>query len=151
MDALRKHCEAERDAWPEWIPFKLLAYRTKLHTITGFTPFRLFFGREANTFENWSSKTSDDEILLLINRAKEIKTLISETHPEALINIKNKKQWQKEQGFLEKSLAKLNNTQFLSKAPENVINDLREKVAANEKTIQALQQQIKELEQRQKA
>ncbi len=58
------------------------------------------------------------------------------------------KKLKKEENFLTKSLKKLQNEQFLSKAPENVVLELREKVAAKEKLITALQNQITELESR---
>ena len=51
-----------------------------------------------------------------------------------------------ESGFVEKSLKKLNNSDFLKKAPENVVSELREKVTSTEKTLEALRVQIQELE-----
>ena len=48
--------------------------------------------------------------------------------------------------FVEKSRKKLDNPGFLNKAPEQVVSELREKVTATEKTLQALKQQILELE-----
>ena len=51
-----------------------------------------------------------------------------------------------ESGFVEKSLKKLNNSDFLKKAPENVVSELRGKVTSTEKTLEALRVQIQELE-----
>ena len=51
-----------------------------------------------------------------------------------------------EDDFLTKSGKKLDNAGFLSKAPENVVTELRNKVSATEKTDEALRQQIQELE-----
>ena len=48
--------------------------------------------------------------------------------------------------FVEKSRKKLDNPGFLNKAPEQVVSELREKVTDTEKTLQALKQQILELE-----
>ena len=51
-----------------------------------------------------------------------------------------------EDDFLTKSGKKLDNAGFLSKAPENVVTELRNKVSATEKTVEALRQHIQELE-----
>ncbi len=61
---------------------------------------------------------------------------------------KLKKKLKKEEDFLFKSQRKLGNEGFLAKAPENIVDELRDKVASTEKTIGALQQQISELENR---
>jgi len=37
--------ESQRD-WDEKLPFVLAAYRSKVHSSTGFTPNKLFLGRE---------------------------------------------------------------------------------------------------------
>ena len=58
------------------------------------------------------------------------------------------KKLQKEESFLSKSQKKLQNEQFLSKAPDQVVADLREKVISKERLIDALHQQISELENR---
>ncbi|MBF0279189.1 MAG: valine--tRNA ligase [SAR324 cluster bacterium] len=58
---------------------------------------------------------------------------------------KLRKNLQKEESFLNKSQMKLQNEQFLSKAPQHVIAELREKVVSKERLIQALQEQISEL------
>ena len=55
------------------------------------------------------------------------------------------KKLKKEEDFLRKSRKKLNNDQFLSKAPQQVVAELNDKVVAKEKLVGALQQQISEL------
>ena len=55
MQSLRKFTGEKNDEWPKWVPFVLLAYRTKVHTVTKATPFELMFGRNINKFENWES------------------------------------------------------------------------------------------------
>jgi valyl-tRNA synthetase len=59
-----------------------------------------------------------------------------------------KKRRDKEQDFVTKSAKKLSNEGFLAKAPADVVQELRDKVAASEKTIAALEQQIADLEDR---
>ena len=44
MECLRKFAERNPLAWPKWIPFILMAYRTKVNVSTGFSPFKLAFG-----------------------------------------------------------------------------------------------------------
>ena len=62
--------------------------------------------------------------------------------------VKLKKKLQKEENFLSRSLEKLKNDQFLSKAPVHIVAELRNKVNSKEKLISVLEQQISELESR---
>ena len=55
------------------------------------------------------------------------------------------KKQQKEEKFLNQSRKKLENPNFMQKAPEKVIAELMDKVVATEKTIDALQKQIEEI------
>ena len=50
VESLRKVVDEDVENWIEYLPFVLLAYRTKINTSTGFTPYRLMFGREVNQF-----------------------------------------------------------------------------------------------------
>lgn len=54
----------------------------------------------------------------------------------------------KEEDFMDKSQKKLQNEQFLSKAPEKVVTELKEKMVAKEKVTLTLKQQISDLEKR---
>ena len=87
-EALRKCSEANQDDWHKWIPFVLLAYRSRVHSSTGFSPFELVFGRKMNTFENWKSTASCDEISQLFQRTRELKNLVEVVTPKARENIK---------------------------------------------------------------
>ena len=62
-----------------------MAYRTRIHSVTNFTPFELMFGRKMNQFEDWSS-SNDDEVAAILNRSREIKELFENTHEEAREN-----------------------------------------------------------------
>ena len=68
VNALRKHTENNNKEWDKWIPFVLMAYRSRIHSVTGFSPFELLFGRKMNTFGNWSSSPSLDEVTALNQR-----------------------------------------------------------------------------------
>ena len=39
VTAIRKHTEAEPENWHKWLNFVLLAYRSRIHSQTGSTPF----------------------------------------------------------------------------------------------------------------
>ena len=43
VNSLRKHAEAEPDKWVDWLPFILLAYRTRVHSTTKQTPIVSIF------------------------------------------------------------------------------------------------------------
>ena len=58
------------------------------------------------------------------------------------------KKLQKEENFLLQSRKKLQNDLFLTKAPEHIVAQLRDKVDSKEKLISVLEQQISELENR---
>jgi len=91
VKSLKKICELDRQNWPKYIPFALLAYRTRVHSVTKFTPFRLYHGREANLFETWSDIDPSKHVQMIINRALQIKEWVEEDQPNALINIKHRK------------------------------------------------------------
>jgi hypothetical protein len=96
VDTLRKYAELDPDNWNIWVPFVLIAYRSRVNTTTGFTPHELIFGRSMNEFENWCDKPGIEERLALQQRTEQIKKLFTVTHAEALINIKDKQKYQKE-------------------------------------------------------
>jgi hypothetical protein len=54
VNSLRKHTEQNQKEWNLWIPFVLMAYRSRIHSVTGFSPFELLFGRKMITWGNWS-------------------------------------------------------------------------------------------------
>lgn len=48
MDYLSHFVNKEQNGWDEWLDFALMAYRTTPHTVTGYSPYYLIHGREAN-------------------------------------------------------------------------------------------------------
>lgn len=46
VDSLAHYVSRDGRNWDEWIPFALMAYRTTVHSSTGFSPHYLFYGRE---------------------------------------------------------------------------------------------------------
>ena len=53
--------EPEKDtlSWDKWLPYILLAYRSRIHSSTKYTPFELMFGRKMNFFDDWIRMLSD--------------------------------------------------------------------------------------------
>lgn len=47
-NCLRKHAENNPKEWNIWIPYVLMAYRSRVHATTKRTPFELMFGRQMN-------------------------------------------------------------------------------------------------------
>ena len=86
VSALRKQAETQELDWDKWLPFVLLAYRSRVQTSTKYTPYELMFGRKINNLSNWSDNgvNSSSEI---IKRAAEIRKLHEISNPEALKNI----------------------------------------------------------------
>ena len=95
VQSLRKHAEENPLDWDKWIPYVLLAYRSRVHTSTKFSPFELVFGRKMNKFENWISSPSNNEIASLSQRANEIRQLVEHTRSMAKINTRNSQEKQK--------------------------------------------------------
>jgi hypothetical protein len=90
-DMLRKLAESNTDSWDKFLPFALLAYRTKRHESTKFSPYSLVFGREPNHFEDWTLENPKNEVNELIQRTLQIKKLFEETLPSAKENLKKAK------------------------------------------------------------
>ena len=86
---LKKHAEDDPHNWDLWLPYVLLAYRTRIHTATGFTPFELMFGRQMNNFDDFNTLDND-----LDERMMEIKQMIEGTHPKVVERIKERQEKQ---------------------------------------------------------
>jgi antitoxin component HigA of HigAB toxin-antitoxin module len=71
-----------------------MSYRTRIHSVTGFSPFYLMFGREMLSFENWSHETDVNDVLAIENRTNEIKNHFEQTIPST-VEIINKKKREK--------------------------------------------------------
>lgn len=92
-NAIRKHAAADQKEWHKWVPFVLLAYRSRIHSSTGYTPFELMFGRKINTFKDWRADNDDNEALW--KRSNEIGTLVECVRPKAIENIRENQEKQK--------------------------------------------------------
>ena len=86
--------EPNKMKWIDWLPFIQLAFNTKVHSRTGFTPYELMFGRKMNTFDDWSKLEMDDSESL-VNRARELKQLYENKVPQSMETIAKKQEEQK--------------------------------------------------------
>lgn len=97
VGALRKHAMQDRASWHQWIPYVLMAYRTRIHSVTKYTPFELMFGRQMITFENWSNAevfTEEDIAAAVRNRSCEIRKMVDTTHAQSIEHVDEAKEKQ---------------------------------------------------------
>ena len=73
IQSLKKHCDNDITNWPKYLPFTLMAYRTKVHATTNYSPFEILFGRKMNGFHNWTNQPSCDDASSIYQRTLEIK------------------------------------------------------------------------------
>jgi hypothetical protein len=83
-ESLRKHGEANAFDWEKRLPNVLMCYRRRVHSITGYSPFQLMFGRQMKHFGDWRVQEAEDENLALRARAEEIKKSVHLFQPAAL-------------------------------------------------------------------
>lgn len=95
VKVLSKHAEQDPN-WHKWIPFALLAYRSRVQSSTKMTPFELMFGRQMNYFDRWTDKADASEEAELIQRTNEIRYMIEKNEPEAKDNIEKAQRSQRE-------------------------------------------------------
>jgi hypothetical protein len=86
-EALRECGEKDKDNWHKFIPFVLMAYRSRVHSSHGYSPYELMFGKKMNHFDNWKVVPTSDETAQLYQRTLELKALIEDTQPKAKENM----------------------------------------------------------------
>lgn len=92
---MRKLTETNQESWNKWTRFIELAYNSRIHSTTKYSPFEIMFGRKMNTFDDWESEKGEDETAQLIKRSVEINDLIN-TREKAIDNIEKAQERQKE-------------------------------------------------------
>jgi len=81
INCLRAHAEAHIEDWDLWLPYVLMCYRGRIHSVTKFSRFELMFGRKMNKFENYSNMEETNEKMSIRNRQFEIKQLVEKMYP----------------------------------------------------------------------
>jgi hypothetical protein len=95
IESLCRHTDTDPLHWHEWLPYVLLAYRTRIQSSTGYSPFEMLFGKSANHFSSWGEKDDSSDEDALYKRAIEIRSLVEDTRTNALEKIKKAQTRQK--------------------------------------------------------
>jgi hypothetical protein len=89
--------EPDKSKWVSYLDFVSLAFNSKVHTRTGFTPYEIVFGRKMFTFFSTPINFETCSVKDFANRVNEIKDQYEGTHVEALDKIKKSQIDQKNQ------------------------------------------------------
>jgi hypothetical protein len=96
-EALRSMSERHQSQWHLFVPYTVWAYNTRVHSITGQTPYSLLFGREMNYFASWINEPEAAESLAIDKRHAQIRTLFEKTIPKVAEQVAEKQRYQAEQ------------------------------------------------------
>ncbi|CAF0725122.1 unnamed protein product [Brachionus calyciflorus] len=91
VSCLRKLVSDNPTDWTVWLNFALLAYRTRIHSVTKFSPIELMFGKKPNGFENWKDVSTESLEENILSKAKELQVKMSNDRTKALTNIEKGK------------------------------------------------------------
>ena len=89
MECLRKLADENKENWPDYLPFALMAYRSRVHTSTRFSPYQLAFGKQMNELIDYT-KVPDENVndeLALDRRISEICRQYEDYIDKAKINV----------------------------------------------------------------
>ncbi|CAF0985550.1 unnamed protein product [Brachionus calyciflorus] len=75
VSALKKQSSQDPENWNKYLPYVLIAYRTRNHSSTKFSPYEILFGRKMNAIRSWEIKNGEDDESALIRRTAEIQKL----------------------------------------------------------------------------
>ena len=91
--SLETHAADHPEDWDLYLPYVAFAYRTRVHSVTGTSPFELLFGRPANLFSTAHPVLSADSCVpeSLLLRSEEIRQQFEGTIPKT-VNIIQKHQ-----------------------------------------------------------
>ena len=95
INVLRKCAEADHQNWMSWIPFVEYSYNTRKHSVTKYSPFELQYGVKPNNFIDYNLEENKMEDEILFNRSLQLKNLIENTRKQALDNIEEGQERQK--------------------------------------------------------
>lgn len=84
IQVVRKFAAQDPKNWDLWMPFALLADRSRPRVATGYSPMYLMFGRESVLFADYrmASDEDNDSAEAILNRIKHIHKLVEIVHPE---------------------------------------------------------------------
>ena len=70
-----------RRTWSDIIPYAQIAYNTKIHSSTKYSPFEIVFGKKKNKLSNSTNEIDEDNEVNLLKRSLEIEILCVQTQP----------------------------------------------------------------------
>ena len=83
IESLKKLTENNQLDWNKWLPYVALAYRSRINSVTKYSPFELMFGRKMNYLENFTTEIAENELSHLYKRAIELKNKLEYNVPQA--------------------------------------------------------------------
>ena len=86
---LRKLAQWNPRAWEEFLPIAMHAYRSKVHTATGYSPFHLMFGRESSLVKEWRLEEIPvmEEAEQILHHMQRMVKLKLHTYQKARVNL----------------------------------------------------------------
>jgi hypothetical protein len=75
----------DRPNWHHWFNFCLMAYRSRIHPFTGYSPYELMFGTKMNVFNDFSTNNDLEFGLMFNQRVEQIRNLIDIKQPRATL------------------------------------------------------------------
>jgi hypothetical protein len=95
INILKKLTEENQSNWDTLLPCVGLAYRTRIHTVTKYSPYELMFGRKMNGLENFVTEIAEQDQLQIYKRAIESKKQLEFDVPQAKPAINHSQEQQK--------------------------------------------------------
>lgn len=95
--ALEIHANSHAEDWDLYLDFICLAYRTRVNSVTGHTPFELLFGRVASIFDNFTDSAAADTAVAesLLHRAVELRRFVESSQPNTVSAIVERQESQR--------------------------------------------------------
>jgi hypothetical protein len=91
IDSLEKHCHEKPEDWDLHLDSVVFAYRIRVHSATGHSPFELLYGRTANLHYGFTDRPLDASLSFpesLGNRVEEIRHLSETLWPSTVDSIR---------------------------------------------------------------
>ena len=88
IKTIRKFCHEDTENWDKWLDYVMLAYRTRVHSVTKVSPYETLFGRRMLEFDTWTEDNFDERSENAVYlRIKQIRNLVESVHPKVKTNI----------------------------------------------------------------
>jgi hypothetical protein len=97
LEVLRRLSVSRPAEWPQYLPMTLHAIRSRRCSVTGFSPFRLMFGRDSTIMGEWdgAEPAMATDVERVLSRAEALVQLTSVTLPQARANTRRAQEKQR--------------------------------------------------------